>query len=84
MNIELVYFKDVDVARKSLREACSALGVKADWKEWDKIMIISPTMSKISDHPAFWLMVKMLLVAPTIVAKLKPAASMMAGIMRQA
>lgn len=36
MNIELVYFKDVDVARKSLHEACSALGVKADWKEWDQ------------------------------------------------
>ena len=39
MNIELVYFEgcpNVDVARKSLREACSALGVKANWKEWDQ------------------------------------------------
>jgi mercuric ion transport protein len=39
MNIELIYFEgcpNVDVARESLRKACSALGVKADWKEWDQ------------------------------------------------
>jgi hypothetical protein len=39
MNIELIYFEgcpNVDVARKSLRAACSALGARADWKEWDQ------------------------------------------------
>lgn len=39
MNIELVYFEgcpNAKAARENLRKACAALGINADWKEWNQ------------------------------------------------
>ncbi|MCB1949738.1 MAG: hypothetical protein H6937_09865 [Burkholderiales bacterium] len=39
MNIEFIYFKEcpnANAARENLHKACSALGIEANWQEWDQ------------------------------------------------
>ena len=55
MNIELVYFTGcphVETARKNLREACEALGLPAEWKEWNQNDQNIPQHLKVLGSPS--------------------------------
>lgn len=55
MNIELVYFEgcpNAEIARENLRTACAALGLAADWKEWDQNNDDIPEHVKVFGSPS--------------------------------
>lgn len=55
MKIELIYFEgcpNVDAARNNLRKACTELGLKADWQEWNQNDEAVPDHVKVFGSPS--------------------------------